>query len=81
MQTRLVRLRIETDRHLIEGVVQLPHEGFRSRVTDFLNAHDDDFIAVTDATISPIGSGMGTTRHEFLAVSVRHIVVVAEMEE
>jgi hypothetical protein len=81
MQTRLVKLQIETERHLIEGVVQLPHEGFRSRVTDFLNAHDDDFIPVTDATIrGHDGAGDGK-RHEFLAVSVRHIVVVAEMGE
>ncbi len=79
MTYRRHRLRIETERHCIEGVVQLPDVGFRSRTTDFLNAHDRDFIAVTDAELKPLGGGPAE-RHDYLAVSARHIALVIELE-
>ncbi len=79
MTYRRHRLRIETERHSIEGIVQLPDVGFRSRTTDFLNAHDRDFIAVTDAEIQPHGGGEAE-RHGYIAVSARHIVLVVELE-
>ncbi len=79
MTHRRHRLRIETERHSIEGIVQLPDVGFRSRTTDFLNAHDRDFIAVTDAELRPHGGGEAE-RHAYVAVSARHIVLVVELE-
>ncbi len=79
MNYRRHRLRIETERHTIEGVVQLPDVGFRSRTTDYLNAHDRDFIAVTDATVTPAAGGHPVD-HDYVAVSARHIVFVAELE-
>ena len=51
MQFRRERVRVETQRHIIEGTLQLPNEGYRSRTTDFLNAHDSDFIALIDADV------------------------------
>ena len=78
MQYRLHRIRVETERHRLEGVVQLPDTGFRSRTTDFLNAHDRDFIALTDVVMTSLGDGH-TEEHDFVAVSVRHIVVVVEL--
>ena len=79
MTYRRHRLRIDTERHRIEGVVQLPDAGFRSRITDYLNAHEDRFIAVTDATLVGLGGGE-SQRHPYLAVSARHIVLVVELE-
>ncbi len=79
MTLRRQRLRIETDRHRIEGIVQLPDAGFRSRITDYLNAHEDRFIAVTDATLVGLGGG-APEQHPYLAVSARHIVLVVELE-
>ncbi len=79
MTYRRHRLRIDTERHRIEGVVQLPDSGFRSRTTDFFNAHDDQFIAVTDATLRPLGGGE-PEHHAYLAVSGRHVVLVVELE-
>ncbi len=52
MQFRRERVRVETQRHIIEGTLQLPHEGYRSRTTDYLNAHDSDFIALIDADVT-----------------------------
>jgi acyl-CoA synthetase (AMP-forming)/AMP-acid ligase II len=80
MHFRHLRVRLETERHVIEGTLQLPNEGYRSRMTDFLNSHDSDFLPVTDATLTARGDGAAPVEHEYLAVSVRHIVLGAELE-
>jgi hypothetical protein len=80
MHYRRERVRIETDRHEIEGTVQLPSEGYRSRTTDFLNAHERDFLALTDVEVRWFQAGRAPERHEFLALAVRHIVLVVELE-
>ena len=79
MNYRRHRLRIETERHSIEGVVQLPDVGFRSRTTDFLNAHEREFLAVTDAKLTQHDGG-ATEDHAYVAVSARHIVLDVELE-
>ena len=78
MSSRLQRVRLETDRHTVEGTVELPAEGFRSRMKDFLNAHAAEFIALTEARVSPLDGG-AATEHAFLAVSARHIVLAIEL--
>jgi hypothetical protein len=80
MHFRRLRVRLETERHAIEGTIQLPNEGYRSRMTDFLNSHDSDFLAITDARLTWLGAERPQERHEYLAVSVRHIVLGIELE-
>src|SRR4051794_35624193 len=81
MHLRLLRVRLETERHEIEGTLLLPTEGYRSRLTDFLNAQGSDFLAVTDAQLSWRAAGRPAEAHRYLAVSVRHIVLAAELED
>jgi hypothetical protein len=67
---------IETDRHRIVGSLRLPLDGYRRRVTDFLNTSDRDFLPVTDAVIEPLSeNGEPPMRRKFLAVARRHIVL------
>ena len=80
MHYRRLRVRLETERHVIEGTLQLPSEGYRSRMTDFLNSHDSDFLPITDARVEWPGSDREPELHEYLAVSVRHIVLAVELE-
>ena len=80
MHFRRLRVRLETERHAIEGTLQLPSEGYRSRMTDFLNSHDSDFLPITDADVSWPGGDRPAESHEYLAVSVRHIVLGVELE-
>jgi len=80
MHFRRLRVRLETERHVIEGTLQLPSEGYRSRMTDFLNSHDSDFLPITDAELTTRGEQGSTEQHEYLAVSVRHIVLGVELE-
>ena len=80
MHFRRERVRVETARHEIVGTLQLPNEGFRSRTTDFLNAHAGDFLALTDADVTWLDGTHAPERHEFLAVAARHVVLVVELE-
>ncbi len=79
MHFRRERVRIETARHEIEGTLQMPYEGFRSRLTDFLNAQGDDFLPLTDATVTYIDSTRAPERHEYLALAARQVVLVVEL--
>ena len=80
MHYRRLRVRLETERHTIEGTLQLPSEGYRSRMTDFLNSHDSDFLPITDARLTRLGETGAPESHEYLAISVRHIVMGVELE-
>ena len=80
MQVRRVRVQIDTERHRIHGTLQLPVEGYRSRTTDFLNAHETGFIALTDVDIGALGA-QNTERRDFVAVGCRHIALLAELED
>lgn len=64
------RVALETDRHRIVGDLTLPREGYRSRISDFLNRGDLDFIPLVNVEITPLHDDEGTIeRHEFIAVS------------
>lgn len=79
MQFRLQRVRIETARHEIEATVQLPEEGFRSRLTDFLNASGEEYLALTDADVTWVDGVREPEHHEYLALANRHVVLVIEL--
>ena len=80
MHYRRLRVRLETEQHVVEGTLQLPLEGYRSRLTDFFCAHASDFVPVTDAELTWLDGSRGLERHGYLAVSVRHILLGIELE-
>ena len=42
---------VETDRYRITGLLRLPRDGYRSRLTDYLNSSERAFVALTDDTV------------------------------
>lgn len=80
VQHRLERITLETQRHRITGALTLARDGYRSRISDLLNATERDFISLTDVTVEPLDGGKGGGRHDFLAVHRDHIVLVAPAE-
>jgi hypothetical protein len=74
VQHRSERVLVETDRYRIFGSLTLPREGYRSRMSDFLNSADRDFISLTDVVMEAVGGDGSTSRHEYIAVARRHIV-------
>src|SRR3954454_9243767 len=81
MNFRRERVRIETQRHEMVGTLHLPNEGYRSRTTDFLNAHEREFLALTDVDVRWLDSANEPEHHDYLAVAVPHIVMVIELED
>jgi len=80
MDHRRERIRIETERHRIEGVLTLARDGYRSRVSDVLNASERDFITLTDETVAPLEGGP-LELHAYLTVARRHIVFAVAAPE
>ncbi|HTB70423.1 MAG TPA: hypothetical protein VK707_05540 [Solirubrobacteraceae bacterium] len=76
---RRERIRIETERHRIEGEITLARDGYRSRVSDVLNASERDFLTLTDVTVAPLQGGP-VELHPYLTVARRHIVFVVAPE-
>ena len=77
MEHRDERIVIETERHRITGVLRLPRDGYRSRLTDYLNASERGFIPLTDVEIGPLDGSGGVQPRAFVAVSISHIVLVS----
>jgi hypothetical protein len=75
---RRERIELETTRHRIVGYVTLAENGFRSRVSDLLNASERDFISLTEVTLEPLDGGAAIAR-DFVAVSRQHIVFVTPL--
>jgi hypothetical protein len=74
-EERRERIRLETTRHRIEGSLMLARDGYRSRVSDMLNASERDFLTLTDVTLAPLDGGP-VERHAFMAIARAHIVYV-----
>jgi hypothetical protein len=75
MDHRRERIRLETERHRIEGEITLARDGYRSRVSDVLNASERDFVTLTDATVTPLDGGP-VELHDYITLARRHIVFV-----
>jgi hypothetical protein len=72
MENRVERVVLETGRHRIVGDVTLPREGYRSRLSEYLNRGELDFIAVVNAELTPLDGGSSETR-DFVAVARTHV--------
>ena len=81
MESRVERVVLETDRHRIVGDLTLPKEGYRSRLSDFLNRGDLDFIPLVNVELSPVdGNGAPPEQRTFLAVARSHIQLAHPIE-
>jgi len=81
MEQRHERILIETTRHRIAGTLTLARDGYRSRVSDLLNASERDFISLTDVTVEGLEEESRGTHHEFMTVSRRHIIFALPLGE
>ncbi|HEY7952781.1 MAG TPA: hypothetical protein VID70_07315 [Solirubrobacteraceae bacterium] len=77
---RQERVRLETPRHRIEGSMTIARDGYRSRVSDVLNASERDFLTLTDVTLAPLDGG-SVEEHSFLVLARAHIVFAVSAEE
>ena len=81
LQHRDERIIIETDRHRISGLVRLPVDGYRSRLTDYLNASEREFLALTEVEVTTLNGSARVEQRDFVALSLRHIVLAMPAAE
>ena len=84
MENRVERVVLETDRHRISGDLTLPREGYRSRLSDYLNRGDLDFIPIVNAKITSLNGASpeaGPVVRSFIAVARTHVQLAYPFEE
>jgi hypothetical protein len=68
---------LETDRYRITGTLTLPREGYRSRLSDYVNQRDREFITLSDATIEPLDGSSQARTEPFLMIGRGHVRLIA----
>jgi hypothetical protein len=79
VQHRYERISIQTPRHRIVGTATLSADGYRSRLSDLLNAPERDFIALSDATVQELDGDRSLASHDFIAVHRHHVVFAVSL--
>jgi hypothetical protein len=75
MEMRIERIVLETEQHRIIGDLHLPREGYRSRLSDYLNRGDDHFVPLANAEIRSLNGGGRSEERGFLAVARNHVTL------
>jgi hypothetical protein len=68
---------LETDRYRISGTLTLPREGYRSRLSDYVNQRDREFFTLSDATVVELDSPDTSRKASFLMVGRSHVRLIA----
>jgi uncharacterized protein DUF6812 len=72
---------LETDRYRISGKLTMPREGYRSRLSDYVNQRDREFFTVSDATITELDAPSQSRQASFLMVGRSHVRLIATESE
>jgi hypothetical protein len=75
VEQRDQRIVLETTRYRINGVLRQPRDGYRSRLTDYLNSAERSYLPLTDVEIISLDDPSRREQLPFIAVSLRHIVL------
>jgi Family of unknown function (DUF6812) len=81
MDLREEQVVLETDRYRIVGTLTLPREGYRSRLSDYVNQRDREFFSVSDATITALDDTESSRQASFIMVARRHVTLVTLASE
>jgi hypothetical protein len=81
VEVRQEKVVVETDRYRVEGMLTLPKEGYRSRVSDHVNRRDHEFFTLLDCELTPLD---GTDRNwstPVLMLARRHIRLIVPVSD
>jgi hypothetical protein len=70
---------VEIERYSIQGALHLPAEGYRSRLSDYMNQRETEFLPMTDCTITTLDTGQGRNV-PFLLVARRHVRLISPVD-
>jgi hypothetical protein len=72
---------LETDRYRISGTLTLPREGYRSRLSDYVNQRDREFFTLSEATVTALDEPENTRQASFLMVGRSHVRLIASASD
>ena len=72
---------LETDRYRISGTLTLPREGYRSRLSDYVNQRDREFFTVSDVTVTELDAPENSRQLPFIMVGRMHVRLIATASE
>jgi hypothetical protein len=81
VESRTERVVVETDRYRVEGLLTLPREGHRSRVSDHVNRRDAEFFTLVDCQLIAIDGSGRDWKAPVLMLARRHIRLVVPASE
>jgi hypothetical protein len=68
---------LETDRYRITGALTLPREGYRSRLSDYVNQRDREFLTLSDARVELLDGSSQPRTEAFLMIGRSHVRLIA----
>jgi hypothetical protein len=81
VDVRRERVVVETERYRVEGMLTLPREGYRSRLSDHINRRDQEFFTIQDASLVSLDGSGGSWEAPVLMLARRHIRLVVPASE
>jgi hypothetical protein len=81
VENRQEKVVVETDRYRVEGMLTLPREGYRSRVSDHVNRRDHEFFTLLDCELVPLDGSGGDWKTPVLMLARRHIRLIVPASE
>jgi hypothetical protein len=80
-ELRLERVVVETDRYRVEGDVRLPQEGYRSRISDYINRPEQEFLTLINVELRSIDGSGRDWDTPVLMLARRHIRLIVPTSE
>ena len=80
-EVRLERIVVETDRYRVEGDVKLPQEGYRSRISDYINRPEQEFLTLINVELRSIDGSGRDWDTPILMLARRHIRLIVTTSE
>jgi hypothetical protein len=81
VDVRQERVVVETDRYRVEGMLTLPKEGYRSRLSDHVNRRDHDFFTMLDCQLVALDGSGREWEAPVLMLARRHIRIIVPASE
>jgi hypothetical protein len=81
VDVRKERVVVETDRYRVEGMLTLPKEGYRSRVSDHVNRRDQEFFTLLDCSLKPLDGSEHAWEAPVLMLARQHIRLIVPASE
>ena len=79
MDLRRQQVVVEIERYRIQGALHLPAEGYRSRLSDYMNQRETEFLPMTDCKVTTLETAQ-EREVPFLLVARRHVRLIAPVD-